>query len=243
MDDLVGEGVDVGGVVGDEQDRQREARLQLAQLGAQAAAQRHVERRERLVEQQRARLGGERTRQRRALALAARELVGEARRRAGAARARRASARPPRRRRRGAGCASPCRGRRRRSGARSDAETARTPGTRSRAGAARAGRSMPAAASNSVSPSKAMRPCVGPQQAGDRLQASASCRRPTGRTAPGARRRCENATSSSKRVRALAHRSCGSRPPTSCRCAHELPGCATARGGRRAAARRRRWPR
>ena len=55
-----------------------EPRLQLAQLGAQPLAQRRVERGERLVEQQRARLAGERARERGALALAAGELVGVA---------------------------------------------------------------------------------------------------------------------------------------------------------------------
>ena len=63
-DDIVGESRDVRFVVGDEEDRQAEARLQLAQLVAQADAQRRVERGEGLVEEQRARLGGQGARQR-----------------------------------------------------------------------------------------------------------------------------------------------------------------------------------
>ena len=78
VDDVVGEGVDVGRVVGDEQDRQRETRLQLGELGAQAIAQGLVEGGERLVEQERARRGREGARERDALPLAARELVGKA---------------------------------------------------------------------------------------------------------------------------------------------------------------------
>jgi hypothetical protein len=73
---IVGERGHVGLVVGNEEDRQAEPRLQLAQLVAQPHAQRRVERGERLVEEQRARLGGERAGERGALALAARELVG-----------------------------------------------------------------------------------------------------------------------------------------------------------------------
>jgi hypothetical protein len=53
-DDFFGEGLDVGDVVGDEQDRQGEAPLQLAQLGAQPGAKRQVEGGERLVEEKRA---------------------------------------------------------------------------------------------------------------------------------------------------------------------------------------------
>jgi hypothetical protein len=62
--------------VGNEEDRQVEPRLQLAQLVAQPHPERRVERGERLVEEERARLGGERPGERGALALAARELVG-----------------------------------------------------------------------------------------------------------------------------------------------------------------------
>ena len=108
------------------------------ELGAQAVAQGLVERRERLVEQERARLAGERAGERDALALAARELVGKAAARAArssSASSQRSTAAPPPSRR---GLRQPrWRGRRRCSGARSGAGTARSPGTgsRSRAGA------------------------------------------------------------------------------------------------------------
>jgi hypothetical protein len=77
-DHIVGESRDVGFVVGDKKNRQGETRLQLAQLVAQPDAQRRVERGEGLVEQQRARLGGQGAGQRGALPLAAGELVGVA---------------------------------------------------------------------------------------------------------------------------------------------------------------------
>ena len=65
-------------VVGHEDDRRAERCEQLLDLGAQAVAQARVERGERLVEQDQARLRRERPGHRDALLLAARELVGPA---------------------------------------------------------------------------------------------------------------------------------------------------------------------
>ena len=72
--EAVGEREGLAVVVGDEQDRQAEPGEQRPQLGDQTVAQRAVERTERLVEHQQARLRGERAREGDALLLAAREL-------------------------------------------------------------------------------------------------------------------------------------------------------------------------
>ena len=81
--DLVGERGRVLEVVRDEDRRQRELAQQLLQLGAHRALRVRVERGERLVEQEHARVAGERARERDALALAAGERGRAARRRGG----------------------------------------------------------------------------------------------------------------------------------------------------------------
>ena len=76
--DAVAEVLDDGEVVGDEQDREAEAQLQVAQQVEDLRADRHVERRHRLVGDEEPRLDGERSGDADALALAAAELVREA---------------------------------------------------------------------------------------------------------------------------------------------------------------------
>ena len=74
--DAVGDRQRLGLVVGDEQRRDAEPLLDAADLDAQLVAHARVERRQRLVEQQHARLDRERSGERDALLLAAGELVG-----------------------------------------------------------------------------------------------------------------------------------------------------------------------
>ncbi len=180
---------------------------------------------------------GERAGERDALALAARQLVGKARReRAQLERVEPAIDRL-RRRRRGPGCASRGRGRRRRSGARSGAETARTPGTGSRSRArARAGRSRPRGRTAWPRPCG----CVRRRAAAGRRSpsASASCRHPTDRTGPAARRRCG--------TRRRARSDCAPTPTDlAIATSHFMsaPGSASARSGRRRGGRRCTSPR
>ena len=199
----------------------REARLQLAQLGAQAVAQRLVERGERLVEQQRARLGGERARERDALALAARELVGIARRE----RAQLERVEPAVDRRAAAVAArvAPA-------AAEAEGDVLAHRQVREQrvlleqvaaVALAAPATSTPAPASNSVVAADAR--CGRRRAAAGRRSpsASASCRRPTGRTGPAASTSLRNATSSSKRCAAGADRLARSRRPTA---RHERPG-------------------
>ena len=75
---VVGDVPDDGQVVGDEQVRQAELLLEVLQQVHDAGLDRHVERRDRLVEDDHRRVEGEGTGDADALALAAGELVGEA---------------------------------------------------------------------------------------------------------------------------------------------------------------------
>ena len=147
--DLVGERRRVLVVVRDEQRRQRELAQQLVQLAADGRLRVRVERGERLVEEQHARVARERARERDALALAA----GERRRAARSRGARSEAARGTRRRAR---CP-----RTRRSAARSCAGRARTPGRRARRAARPAAGRRRALASNQTSSPSAIRPRCG----------------------------------------------------------------------------------
>ena len=76
--DAVAEVLDDGEVVGDEQDREAEPQLEVAQQVEDLRADRHVERRHRFVGDEELRFDGERPGDADALALAAAELVREA---------------------------------------------------------------------------------------------------------------------------------------------------------------------
>ena len=76
LDDRFGALSEVVRVMRDQHHRQREAALRFEEVGPQPEAQRRIQRRERLVEQQQRRARAERSCQRRALPLAARELPG-----------------------------------------------------------------------------------------------------------------------------------------------------------------------